>query len=309
MDYRVTDTELTAVANAIRAKTKGTSPITWPNGFASEVGGLPSEIGTKAITANGTYAASSDSLDGYSEVSVAVPIPTLGTKTITENGTYSASDDSLGGYSSVQVAVSGGGGDAEYVLVEWIKSDGTQAIDTGEKLTAGSEIYVDASAIQESGKYLWLWGIQNNQSNAEYTGVQYSYDSIWVNKIQGLEIRGTGWTNKRITFSITPSVMRATPWGSSEQSSSSGTMGASTESVPVFGIMLYTNGAFGISRLIKSTLYKFSINGKDFYPVKRISDGAYGLYNTTDKTFHGDVMNGNPFTAGPEICGISRVGS
>ena len=63
--------------------------------------------GAKAITANGTYNASADSLSGYDRVVVNVPPtqPDLGTKTITVNGTYTASDDSLDGYSSVTVNV------------------------------------------------------------------------------------------------------------------------------------------------------------------------------------------------------------
>ncbi len=113
-------------------------------------------LGSKTITANGTYLASADNLDGYDEVIANVPntyaaadegkvvnngalasqtaatyttndtydttlinsvtvnvsgaSPTLITKTITENGTYDASDDNADGYSQVVVNVSGGGG-------------------------------------------------------------------------------------------------------------------------------------------------------------------------------------------------------
>ena len=69
-------------------------------------------IGTKTITQNGTYAAISDNLDGFSTVDVNVSGggSTLITKTITQNGTYDAEDDNADGYSSVTVNVSGGGG-------------------------------------------------------------------------------------------------------------------------------------------------------------------------------------------------------
>ena len=36
-------------------------------------GGGGADLGTKTITDNGTYSASSDNLDGYSEVTVSIP--------------------------------------------------------------------------------------------------------------------------------------------------------------------------------------------------------------------------------------------
>ena len=103
------------------------------------------DLTTKQITQNGTYSASSDNVDGYSAVTVAVPQPSgtkqvtisqngtttedvedyenaqitvnvqpnLTTKQITQNGTYPASGDNADGYSSVTVNVSGG---ADYTM-------------------------------------------------------------------------------------------------------------------------------------------------------------------------------------------------
>ena len=51
-------------------------------------GGSEPELDTKTITANGTYTASDDELDGYSEVAVNVPTPVkTATGTFTGNGT------------------------------------------------------------------------------------------------------------------------------------------------------------------------------------------------------------------------------
>ena len=55
------------------------------------------------VTENGTYTPSSGT-DGYNEVNVNVQ-PTLAMKNITANGTYTASDDNADGYSSVSVNV------------------------------------------------------------------------------------------------------------------------------------------------------------------------------------------------------------
>ena len=79
------------------------------DGYSSVTVNVSPNVGTKSITSNGTYNASSDSLDGYSTVTVTVS-PNVGTKSITQNGTYNASSDSLDGYSTVTVNVSGGGG-------------------------------------------------------------------------------------------------------------------------------------------------------------------------------------------------------
>jgi hypothetical protein len=40
MDYLTTDTELKAVADAIRAQTGGSQPITYPSGFVTEIASI-----------------------------------------------------------------------------------------------------------------------------------------------------------------------------------------------------------------------------------------------------------------------------
>ena len=111
-------------------------------------------VASKSITANGTYVAADEQLDGYSQAVVNVP-PTpldtmnithngtyhppagrgfdevnvtvpLGTKTITENGTYVATDDNLDGYSQVTIDVAGGGGETKYY--EYIRALNGQII-------------------------------------------------------------------------------------------------------------------------------------------------------------------------------------
>jgi len=41
-DYKVTDTELTAVANAIRTKGGTSLPLEWPTGYVNAVDAIPS---------------------------------------------------------------------------------------------------------------------------------------------------------------------------------------------------------------------------------------------------------------------------
>ena len=76
-EFRVKGTDLTSIADAIRTKGGASADLSFPDGFVSAVQSIPSGGGstliTKSITANGTYAASSDNADGYSSVTVAVP--------------------------------------------------------------------------------------------------------------------------------------------------------------------------------------------------------------------------------------------
>ena len=66
---------------------------------ASGGGGSAPVLITKNITQNGTYNASADNADGYSQVKVEVSGggSTLGEKTISTYGVYNASADNLDG--------------------------------------------------------------------------------------------------------------------------------------------------------------------------------------------------------------------
>lgn len=74
-DYKVSDTNLTAVADAIRTKGGTSASLSFPDGFVTAIGNISgggSTLITKTITSNGTYNAEDDSADGYSQVSVSV---------------------------------------------------------------------------------------------------------------------------------------------------------------------------------------------------------------------------------------------
>ena len=90
--------------------------------MAAVMGGGGANLGTKSITANGTYQASDDSLDGYSEVTVNVPIPTMTSATFTQNGTYTASANT--GWNSITVNVPSSGGDVGSIWFPSSPADG-----------------------------------------------------------------------------------------------------------------------------------------------------------------------------------------
>lgn len=90
-NYIATGTDLTSVADAIRTKGGTSSSLEFPSGFITAIQNIPSggsaTLIAKSITANGTYNASSDSADGYSQVTVAVPILPVAIGTFTPGNT------------------------------------------------------------------------------------------------------------------------------------------------------------------------------------------------------------------------------
>ena len=76
-DYKVTDTQLVQIADAIRSKGGTSASIVFPSGFISAVEAIPSwtsmSLISKEISENGTYLPSSDNADAFSSVVVDVP--------------------------------------------------------------------------------------------------------------------------------------------------------------------------------------------------------------------------------------------
>jgi len=118
MDYRVTGSELTTVADAIRQKGGTSEKLVWPNGFKSAVEDISGGSGItaedegkvvsngvlvvqtgKSISSNGTH-------DTTTNNSVTVSVqPNLGTKTVSDAGTFSASSDGYDGFSEFTVSI------------------------------------------------------------------------------------------------------------------------------------------------------------------------------------------------------------
>ena len=90
-EYRVSSDQLVSVANAIRTKGETSSPLSFPDGFVTAIGNIPTggsaTLVNKTITQNGTYDPEDDNADGYSEVTVSIPnIHVTGTFTGTTAG-------------------------------------------------------------------------------------------------------------------------------------------------------------------------------------------------------------------------------
>lgn len=106
------------------------------------------DSGTKSITANGT----NQDVVGYAAVDVAVQ-PNVGTKSITTNGTYTASSDNLDGYSEVTVNVSGGG------VAKWQRPSGWPDYDSLNLQTTQEESIYFTYDNRSKGSWIGLYAM------------------------------------------------------------------------------------------------------------------------------------------------------
>ena len=105
-NYTASDTDLTAVADAIRTKAGyAGQQLQFPAGFVNVVNGIETRKSetTLTATANDTYTPPTGSV--YSSVTVNVPQTTVTSLSVTQNGTYTAPSGTA--YSPVTVDVAG----------------------------------------------------------------------------------------------------------------------------------------------------------------------------------------------------------
>lgn len=99
VDSTQLDSNLTSVANAIRAKSGGTGQLAFPAGFVSEIGNISggggiTPTGTKeiTITANGT---TTEDVTAYASVLISTNVPSSGGNSI-YSGTFTPAENTLG---------------------------------------------------------------------------------------------------------------------------------------------------------------------------------------------------------------------
>lgn len=285
----VAQTSVTKTAN-------GTYDTTLNNEVVVAVPGAT--LGTKSITANGTYDASDDSLDGYSSVTVNVSGgAVLGTKSITANGTYNASSDSLDGYSSVSVNVPAYDGPFPpfptipntYQRVEYIEANGTQWCETtNSAIASGRIISIDFNSASTAEICMFGWtGSGGNTFECYTTGsnctaTAYSSNSVYLSQsgsFLNVRQRAIWKANSALNKSYLCMYRNSTGTNSYKYIGK------------IYRITVTTND---------NLLAPNSSNiDYDYIPVKRISDSLPGFYEAVSGTFYPSTT-GVDFVAGPD---------
>lgn len=231
VDSTQLNTDLTSVANAIRAKSGGSSALAFPAGFVSEIQAIPS----------------------------------------------------------------GGGGPHEvpdgYTQLMWLRSSGTQAINTGVAPTLDTQVQVQAFMLEGNGRYCPLAGCTNPilmlcAPSAFNTNGYYSFGNV-ADKVlyppwssEAIPIFTINKTEAKYTIDGFSTVMSVS-LGATAMSGSSDTR-----------IFLFARGNAGnYERMSNCQIYRSKIwnNGtliRDFVPAKRNSDDVLGMYDIVNDVFY-----------------------
>lgn len=166
-DYLVTETELTYEADRIRAKTGGSSPITFVEGkgFGDAIDAIPTGItptGTINIISNGTY-------DVTDKATALVNVPgstPTGTKQISISANGTTTED-VAAYANAEITVNvpSGGGSATHV--QYTAASDATSTGAGGNTSAFYNAYIDPN-IPSSGNVIAVCFITNNNASGNY---------------------------------------------------------------------------------------------------------------------------------------------
>lgn len=209
-----------------------------------------------------------------------VPSGVIQSLTVTENGTYNP-PSGVDGYAPVTVNVSGSIL-SDYELLEYIQSDGTQRIESDISIPTGANIEILYEIINySSSDWFTAFGIKSSASGSiAYISINHAVNSSkdrYITYGDNSASNDTYILNKKYYISFV-----------SKASSASGNK-----------LMIFADQS-GIN-LAQIALYALSINNQIFLPCRRKSDGVCGLFDTVNRLFLTDKLDGNPFVAGPKV--------
>jgi hypothetical protein len=168
------------------------------------------------------------------------------------------------------------GSSGAYDLYDYIESDGTQYINIGRQISANDVIKCTYMPLSGASFDYWnyIWGCF---TSGNITGV-----TLINNSLKALYTNGS---ESRVSYS-------QNEWYFEETITANAAVNADLY------IFSYSNTTAGASII---RLYAFSINGDDYLPCKRRSDGKFGLYDVKNSTFLTDSASGNAFVGGNNL--------
>ena len=219
MDYKVTDTELTSIANAIRTKGGTSQPLTFPNEFITAVENIPTGGGTlqtKSKTYTPTTSQQTESVqpdsgyDGLSKVNItvnAMPVGTEGTPTATKGTVSNHSVSVTPSVTNTAGYISGG------------TKSGTAVTVSASELVSGSETKTENGTYDVTNLAELIVNVEGGASNfvtrtfttppqagvtnlsIPYTGSGYPIACIVVVD-GGAYVSGTDWYNLNQKYAV-----------------------------------------------------------------------------------------------------------
>ena len=252
-DYKVTDSELTGIANAIRTKGGTSSPLVFPNGFTSAIGAIPTGGGAKNILGGTSNPSNSEGYDGdiylkYSDYS----------------------GDTISGYTKV-----------EYIGVG---TTGGPRINTLFNFTTKSEFEIEAQYTDVPNNNSWLFG---NYSNGHQTDLGYTGGNIWIqtggaNRSMNFDTQVHVYKSTQESFIQDNTVLTgAVPnWGN-------------TTTGQAYLFHINDGSASNNCRVYYCKIWDDGVLVRDLVPVYRNIDSAIGMYDLVNDVFYENIGTGS----------------
>lgn len=176
-----------------------------------------------------------------------------------------------------------------YRTLAYIKSSGTQYIDTGFQPNQNTRVVMDIQAIGTSGTYFPFGARESNTSKSFCFFYYNGWSADYQSNSQRQTFAGINYTDQlQIDFNKTTCTVNG----------QSVSFTAATFQSPVTMSLLAVNTNGTISGMISAKLFSCKIydNGtlvRDFVPAKRTSDDAVGLYDVVNGVFYTNAGTGS----------------